>query len=937
MLHFIDSNPQFDRRLRMREMDILKSTWVVSDLETKTDIQNILFEKSDFLPEDAVLRASEVWLKLLVRVNPNWSLVSSSLFETLLQDWILTRDINWASGPGAAKTLGQYLQQFLPIFLDDGLSQQFREWLGANNNALIRFGRWFLLAKEAWEHFSELKMAPSTWVPALLLQDHSTDLKFEGRQFVFDLEAQLSGIEVELIRHLAEKNEVYVIVPDKTWRSRHPKVLWPYSILVGEAVSHDPRRESDGHKLETLRWTTPMAEVKGVTAQVRKWLDSGIDPQKIAIVAPNIEEYWPALSAYFSVEGVPVKKDKVAQAQTFKDVAGWLARLKVEAQNFESSDVQQYLYSNKKNTRMPYAQFRALFHTIFEVEDLGRDQEISRLFALDANSSTTMSRDQFVSWSLQRWDPEAEYDRIEKIFSALLSETPRALKMKLESWLGYLQKLCAKLEIRIQPRDEGGVHFVNFGAGLFEKWDRIFIIGLSDKAVKSNSQSTLATSDLFSIGQDLGLYLEHPDKSEAEFAADWLSSKRDGAFPRQTFLSFSGSDFSGDPQAPALLWLESALGAGCDIEHYQSPESTRWDDIQKLESEELARFHSRDQIESKLLFNAVQVEKGLEPIPPTVLSKRPTLSASQLERYLICPFIFLAEKVWGLVDFAEVDFDVDHMSKGRLEHALLEKLLAPPVRYNWNEQELSELIDEIKAKHNIFVADNRLWPSLRLKYIRVAQRFLNFEQEWRRNYPATDTVARELKFEVGFDPVAKKFVNVKDAPYVVRGQIDRVDAGKSAGADRPGDGTATGEPYIVLDYKSAKSERITHATSWTKKGALQMALYGHLVEQGLTTLPPGELVGAFYYILKDMETGERARETGFRVDGKGEGLFNPASATRNKMSAEEKDRLLSEMIDVVANVIERMENGEFQPNPRDPLKDCANCRWRKTCRAPHLN
>ncbi len=918
MLQFVNSNPQFDRRSAIREMDILKSTWVVSDLETKTDIQNLLFEKSDFLPEDAVLRASEVWHKLLVRVNPDWSLVSSSLFETLLQDWILTRDIAWASGPGAAKTLGQYLQQFLPIFLNDTLTQQFREWLGANNNALIRFGRWFFLAKEAWEHFLKLKIAPSTWVPALLLQNHSDELKFEERTFIFDLEAQLSGIEVELIRILAKNNDVHVIVPDKVWRARHPKVLWPYSVLVGEAVSHEPVREYDARKLKTLRWTTPMAEVRGVTAQVRKWLDGGIEPQKIAIVAPNIEEYWPALSAYFSVEGIPVKKDKVAQAQTFKDVAGWLARLKVDAQDFEASDVQAYLYSNKKNARMPFAQFRALFHTIFEIEDLRRDQDIAKLFSLEAKSSTLMSRDQFVSWSLQRWDAEAEYDRIEKIFSGLLNEAPRALKMKLESWLGYLQKLCAKLEIRIQPRDEGGVHFVNFGAGFFEKWDRIFIIGLSDKAVKSSTQVTLATSDLFSIGQDLGLYLEHTDKSEAEFSADWLSSKRD-VNERETCLSFSGSDFSGDSQAPALFWLESALGAGCDVERYESPEATRWDDIQKLEIRDLSRFHSRSQDESEILFQAIQVEQGIKAIPPTELSKRPTLSASQLERYLVCPFIFVAEKVWGLVDFADVDFDVDHMSKGRLEHALLEKLLAPPIRYDWSEEELCILIDEIKSKQNVFVADDRLWPSLRLKYVRVAQRFLNFEQDWRRNYPATDTVARELKFEVGFDPIAKKFIDAKEATYVVRGQIDRVDAANG------------GEPYIVLDYKSTKGDR-THASSWIKKGALQMALYGHLVEKGFTTLPAGELVGAFYYILKDM-----GRETGFRIDGKGDGLLNTASTSRNKMSVEEKDRLLIEMIDVIANVIERMEKGEFQPNPRDPIKDCANCRWRKTCRARHLN
>lgn len=916
MLQFIQSYPKFDRRPLIREIDILRTTWVVSDLETKTDIQNILFEKSDFLPEEAVLRASEVWQKLLTRVNPEWSLVSSSLFETLLQDWVLAREIPWASGPGAAKTLGQYLQQFLPIFLNSDLQSQFLEWLRENKNALIRFGNWFSLSYEAWTHFSEMRMAPSTWIPALLLQNHSDDLKYSGHNFVFDLEAQLTGLEVELIRHLARDNNVQVIVPDATWRARHPKVLWPYSVLVEEAVTHEPQRLRDGHIVETRRWTTPMAEVKGVTAQVRAWLDEGIDPQKIAIVAPNIEEYWPALSAYFSVEGIPVKKDKVAQAQTFKDVAGWLSRLKVESQNFEAADVQQYLYSTKKNARMPFAEFRALFHTIFEIEDLNRDKDIARLFTLEASSSTVMNRDQFISWSLQRWDPDFEYDRIEKVFSAFLSESPRSLKMKLESWLSYLQKLCAKLEMRIASRDEGGVHFVNFGAGLIEKWDRIFIIGLSDKAVKTTAASTLATSDLFSIGQDLGLYLEHGDRSEAEFSADWLSSEREG---RETLISFSGSDFSGDSQAPALLWLESALAAEQDIEHYHSPESTRWDEIQKLETEAIASINGRETSHTQILVDAVKVEKGLEPIPPTTLARRPSLSASQLEKYLKCPFIFLSEKAWGMSDYAEVDFDVDRMTKGRLEHALLENLLAPPIRFDWSQAELEALIDRLKIEEKVFIADNRLWPSLRRKYVKVAQKFLSFEQDWRRDYSETNTVGRELQFEVGFDPKAKKFVPKNEAVYLVRGKIDRVDSAKA------------GAPYIVLDYKASANGR-TNATSWIKKGDLQLALYGHLIEQGLTELAAGELIGAFYYILKDWE-----REKGFRVEGKGEGLLNTLTKARNALSADAKERLMSEMIEVIASVIERMEKGEFQPNPRDKKVDCQDCRWRRTCRAPHLN
>ena len=215
MLVPVSTNPNFDRRQRVESFDPSSMTWVVSDLETKLDIQAELFKRFEFLPEDAVLRASELWHKIFIFQRPDYTIISLSLFETLLQDWMTKRKIEWAQGAGAVRALGFHLQQFLPLFLNEELDQQFRVWLTENQNAFLRLGSWYFLAREAWAEFLFKKMAPVTWVPTLML-DTSNWSQTWPREFIFDLEAQLTGQEVEIIKSLARDHKVNVITPDKT-------------------------------------------------------------------------------------------------------------------------------------------------------------------------------------------------------------------------------------------------------------------------------------------------------------------------------------------------------------------------------------------------------------------------------------------------------------------------------------------------------------------------------------------------------------------------------------------------------------------------------------------------------------------------------------------------------------------------------------------------
>ncbi|MEK6553808.1 MAG: hypothetical protein AABZ31_01095 [Bdellovibrionota bacterium] len=662
MLTPVSTHPSLDRRQRLESFNPSAMTWVVSDLETKLDIQTELFKRYDFLPEDAVLRASELWQKIFIFQRPDYSTISQSLFETLLQDWMSKREIEWAKGAGAVRALGFHLQQFLPLFLSESLDQQFRDWLTENQNALLRLGSWYFLAREAWQEFAEKKMAPVTWIPALMMDTQGWSQTWP-REFIFDLEAQLTGGEVEIIKNLARDHEVQVIVPDTSWRNKHSKVLWPYSVLLDEAipVQRSASSEQETSHIQIRRWTTPIAEVQGVTAQVRQWLESGVPAEKIAIFAPDIELYWPSLKAYFKVEGIPLHKDTVTAIQNFKDVSSWVARLRVDSKNFESTDLQGSLYATAtRKPKLSFSEFRSLYANIFDEADLERNKEIQSYFDLSLSHKSLIRRREFIAWALQRWDLAFTFDRLEKIIAILMGEATPQLQLTLGTWIAYLEKIAAKLEVRIEYAASDAVAFVNFGASLQEKYDKCCVIGLSDDAVKSSTNAGLSTGDIHKIGNDLGVYLDHPDKSEAEFYADWVSScVREG---RETILSFAATQFSGEAQAPSLFWLEAALKKNIKLDEYSFSERTRWQEKQHLTLEKLGEACEMD----GALTQVLKEDLAQKEIEPTKLSRKPSLSASQVERYLTCPFIFLAEKIFKLEDYEEVDFDIDRRSRGRL-------------------------------------------------------------------------------------------------------------------------------------------------------------------------------------------------------------------------------------------------------------------------------
>ncbi|MEQ1665446.1 MAG: PD-(D/E)XK nuclease family protein, partial [Bdellovibrionales bacterium] len=837
--YLIDFNPE-------------KDTWVTSDIHSKSFVQNQLLKKQKCLPEDAVLRVSELWSKIVFRSFSEVEVTSSQFVTTFLTEWLRSKDIPWARHAGTPKLLLNYIGEFLPIICREDLIEIAREWMSANPETILRWGNWFELSVKAWQFFCEEQIISSTWMSAYLAGNEWSQ-EVWNRNLYIDFGADLNGIEIDLIRKLSLNNNVTVFSPEESWIKKFHSSLWPYEILLKHSQSSKKKYEikdvewihNDSKNVQVFRHTTQLAEVKSAVAIVREKLNQNIKIEDIGILAADIEDYWPSLSAYLQKEGIPVAKATVARLGSFELISRWLSRLKIESRDVQSGNLEHAFYQPQRAPVMEYAKFHQLFARIYDIDDLSRDKNVQKYFEFRFESKDKLLRDDFFSWALKYWNEgsyqNSQIELLEKISSKFLNECPPQTKLELRSWLSYLADVITKIEISLNESSEKGLNCSNFDAAQNMELKHVILLGLCEDQLNTSSDLSISSREIQKLATDTGVFLESPDQKYNAYLAEQISSRCE-----DVILSFAATDFSGSIHSPSLLWIEKSYLVKKQSDRYDVSGMTRWDEIQlQYDAENLAQ--------KQMTYFATP---GLK------------YSASQIEKYLECPFIFSAEKLFRLSSYPDIDLDMDAMSNGKMIHALLERLLEEPADYNQSEDKILNLIDFTRKDIDLRIADERLWNNKKLSYLRIAKNFLSFEKEWRKQFPKTTTVARELK-------ISGDLILNSDKTITVTGKIDRVDFSE-------------GE-YAIIDYKSTPSDYHSYA-GWLDHNEIQLAFYSMVIEQGLTELQPGQVVGAFYYILSKMD-----REKGFRIRGQGENLFQPNTRNRSMIDADALSQLMTDV------------------------------------------
>lgn len=936
MLEYIQMNSPSDRLLALRAFEPNHSTWVVADLRLKLEIQQHVLSQQGYFADESILRVSELWKTILKRLFPDFHIRSVESIKIILSEWLENEELSFKDN--VDDTVMKVMDLMHPLYVHQQNSsvghEQMRSWLYENTDSLQRWGGWYVLAEKYFQQFLQKKIISPRWMAGFLQSQLSLEVGW-SRPLIFDLGSQLSQTEADLILMLSRFLDVKVLAPRLDLSHRFEYLLKPYAFLRDQAFAHSSLSVNGiAPQFYAMKHSGILSECKSAVAQLRKWFEQGIDLKKMAIIAPDIEQYWPVLEPLLQHEGLPVNKSTVFKIQQLPAIQNWLSHLKIRQRQFDFSDLENANF-NQEQPNLRYEKFYALFSQMLEASDLARNEEIQKSFFSDNTPSGLISLEQAIGWMLKFWNAKNSLEPLEEIFRDLFTHADRDLKLKLSSWLQWVQIIAAKKEITLRPADLSGVQIANLqAADSVYVTERIFL-GNAVSQMTSNQSSLLTPKEIASIASQIGFYLEHPDVSNIEFDLTWLSQWQNTSSDKNTnemHFYFPHTGFSGEAESPIQKWAELAKNHLKENTHL----SPAWD--AKINQTLALSFDHKNQISinssqsfshsspqnssqdsSKsspkgslqlTAFTETDSFKEKNEVSIKYESKR-VFSPSALESYRECAFIYLSQRMFKLQDHPLMDLDIDARTSGILLHAVFEKIMIEPRRFDWSETELRSLIDSLRQAVELDKIDDFIWTGMREKYIKMCLRTLVFEKTWQTHYPQSRVWSAEKNFNVEM-----KSIPIAHGTWNLRGKIDRMDWDQK-------------NKFVIVDYKGSANGDLTNFKAWIKKNQLQLALYVFAAEQFLPAeFSEAQVVGAFYYFVRQLE-----RNKGLALASDLPFFEIKANATT---TVSEKNELMLQISEIVSGLVNNIIQGQFTPNPLNP-KDCDSCQWRKLCRAPHLN
>lgn len=916
------------RQLILDSFEPSHTTWLVSDLKTKLNLQKKCLNKYSFIPEDSILRASEFWQKLFFRIYPEVSLLSEELSAQLISDWLSKSNYEWAKTSGAGKKMLEFMHQISGVLTHPEGQSQISEWLRSNESSLLSWGEWYIESVKIWHWLLTKKILPKSMVTAVLVNskiESFLEKNIWKRNLIFDLGPDLNSFEAELALQISRKLNVDIIFPEVI--GKYENLLLPYKFFelvkpmkVAENIPINLHQNTEGTgqntAIEVKRFATMLSEVKDLTVQVREWIEQGVSPEKIAVSAPNIKSYIKIIDEYFQVEGIPLQIEKNNILSDIPDISRWLAELRLRTSELSTEDLEQTLYQSEVNTpAINFEKFYSLYAKIYGEGDLERSPEIARLIREKPfNRSGLLNKKEFFASAMLFWPLEADIGWIEKVAALIYKDGPESIELLPSDWVSYLQSILSRQDISIE-RIQFGVNAV--GIDFLEDLDidRVFLLGLSDDDLRVNINTKVEPAEIFNLQTQLGFLFPNFDPARLEFKLRWVLKDI-----RNIVYSFPVTDFNGNVLTPSMIWLEKALKLRKpdELTNINSPGLSRWDSIQRSHLDDIKLFRNWTEQHAIKLSERLMVDLGKEEKSVTNLPAIERLSASSIENYLDCPMIFAAKKLFRLQDLPELDLDVDGSTRGKIIHKIFEKLIQSTTLTRKAKEEIDHIVEVSAQEVGAQFGELKLWPQFKLRLISIAERFIEAELEWRQRFPQTHTVGKEVLLSGYIDSESGKLSrNQTQSSIKFIGFIDRIDQDFEKHA-------------VLLDYKTSTSD-ITQFGSWLENNNLQLGIYALALEAGLSEYNIKEVVGASFY---DVRTFDRKK--GFRQLEGASHLLDLESRESNKITREKKEDFYRAVELKVKGVIEDLKSGNISAKPVK-VKLCETCQWSKICRAPHLN
>lgn len=884
----------------LEKLDLSKQTWLLSDLRTKFEIQDLFIQKNGFFLEESVLRISDLWKKILLRSHPHCQIITQQTAILHLRYFLRQHGETIGLPESSENTLLKWMSDLAPIYFHPEGEERITEWFSQNPEQEQSWKEWWLRAKLALAYFKNKNQLLATWIPSYLQSVPDISIYWEKDLFI-DLSGQLSYVEAELIQQISKRQEIIILNPQldglissKNQSHKFSDIFHPYQYLKGFA---DKIRKVESAKAdlkkEYFSFSSSLGSIRQATATVRKWIEQGVPLDKIAIVAPDIESIWPVLSFHLEVEGIPVNKSKLNPYQATVGVQYFLSKLRALNFNLSMRDLELAYFGPSHESEetglvdLAYERFEAIYRNIYDETDYGRFEKIKQTLQVDSDLKLPMNQAQFIFQvsKLSALVTENEIPTwLEILVRDILNSFDEHFAMPWSDWISFCESSLSRHEVLVAESARDGVMVTNLLSAHFLKVTHRIFLELCEENLKPKSDRGVMPQAAKQISKDLGFWLNHAEKGDAEFELEWAMQ----CGTNLDHYYYSAINLVGQIMTPSSVWLKAKNRDQKISDHgnFVIPEKTALDQVlnQTLHSQRLI-----EDLGEKEVDNIDQKEIKF-------------LSPSSLEAFYKCPFTYFARQTLGLRTFPEVDLDLDRRTAGEALHYLFEVILSKGLT-SWSDAELDVLMEETRQTHFVGV-DDGLWQAQKKKMVKLCQRFIQFEKEWRIKHPQIKNTKTEVSWKGEFNGTN------------FRGRIDRVDI------------SAKNE-MIVLDYKLSGSQ-LKGAHQWIENGSLQMLFYIYAIENGWVEDLEGEVVAAFYFVVKNF-----SRETGFELDEEIPGFFQASKKRNQKYTAEKKAVLKNEFETLVKDLTTRIQNGEIKPKPADE-KICVTCEWRRLCRAPHL-
>ncbi len=915
MLEFVTVNSPRQIKNLLNSYDPLKDTWIVSDLKSKQEIQNISVRQYGYFSDDAILRVSDFWKLWIRRLAPTTQVVSSDFVKIIIQNFVEDFGEKLGVAESEILTLTKAVQEFAPILLHPNGDELVQEWLEAEflkEQKQKKWTRWYQLAKIVTNYLLDRNLIDSRW-SAAYMQTLDLNLFRWQRRLIVDLGSELSSVEMGLFKTLSQTQDVVIVVPQPEWARRFPYLLNVYKENLGlgkvsEAPPVDfvPSLAQD----QFVRLSTQLAEVKFAVAKARQWADSGVALEDIAIIAADIEKYWPVLQHYLEEEGLPYSKDTVASLNGLGDVQNLLAVLKNYSPDVSWDSLEKVTFANNQDVKFQYEKFKGLFFQLYDQDDLGRDHQIKELYYRKVDYASPISREEFLKFlAVEIWPrlPESgtKFELFEVIFKDLIGQSvsvdglPEGSKgesrFKRSLWISFLKSRLSGKERTIQRSQQGGINiFSLMSAHMTASVHKIYI-GMNEESFVKRNTTLIGLQDSNALKNVFDLAVESSEESYLDFNLRWQSLTS----TPQTIFTSAHVSFNSDPLNASLFFIEN-----CPKSDVIVPGPTRVDELQSF-------YRSGEKAAPEVsTFRLLQDKNGFEANLNPQLFK--SLSVGDIESYAQCSFKLLASKGFRLRTEAQAALDLDSRDKGNIAHALFEFVLKN-ISAELNEQEVMDFLDSERTERRLYVNLDRVWQIQRGKFLLLAKKFHKLEKERAGLY----SFETEKKVQAYFDIKNSRFsLEPVAGAFEFNLRIDRIDTHRE------------GKFCIIYDYKS--SHRDEHrATNWISEFQFQMLLYISIMK---LLLPEDlSLKGSLYYYYKSFTADRGIIDSDIGIN---EFLF---SKQNKSLHDEEKWAALNdEFLKVLTEVLTRLSNGEFVTEPYDQ-EICGKCDWSKLCRATHLN